>query len=158
MDETSTLLQYYEQRHCNKQWKFFLLSLAEEFTSSFDQLQSQHVIHNVGKRLATLLPLPPLETLEDMEQAINRVWETIDWGWVSLDASQNHLSIKHFAAPLDSAFSESHRAWSAALLAGVYDKWFELAGANEGLSVRHNASTPLTPGSFEFVLAEKADS
>lgn len=157
MDETSTLLQYYEQRHCARQWKFFLLSLAEEITSSFEHQQSRFFIHNVGKRIATLLPLPQIETLEDMEQAINRTWETIDWGWVSLDASHNRLSITHFATPLDAAFSESHRAWSAALLAGIYDRWFEVAGANQGLSVQHNASNPMTHGTFEFILAEHND-
>lgn len=155
METTHDLLRYYADRHCPRQWSSFLYSLAQELESAAAQDELRPFMREVGKRMATQMPLPEVGALEELQAAINQQWDRIGWGWVSLEERPTHLVIKHSAAPLRAAFGASSLSWSPALLEGIYERWFALAGAGEGLSVVQHQHPPNSVDTvvFEFHLS-----
>ncbi|MFZ0255275.1 MAG: cellulose biosynthesis protein BcsD, partial [Gammaproteobacteria bacterium] len=155
METTHHLLRYYADQHCSRQWSSFLFSLGQELDALAEQDELRPLMRQVGKRMAGQMPLPPADTLEDVQAAMNQQWDRIGWGWVSLEEKPEFLLIKHSAAPLQSAFGAGSLSWSPALLEGIYERWFVMAGAGDGLSVSQYQQPSGGAGAlpFEFHLS-----
>ena len=57
------------------------------------------------------------------------MWDRIGWGSVRLQQGAAELDIHHDLSPLSAAFGPGHAPWSGGFLEGVYQSWFEQAGA-----------------------------
>nr|MBS0020106.1 cellulose synthase [Gammaproteobacteria bacterium] len=155
METTHQLLRYYADQHCSRQWNSFLLSLGQELEALAEQGELRPFMHQVGKRMATQMSLPETHALDDLQAGMNQHWDRMGWGWVSLEVKPAFLLIKHSAAPLRSAFGARSLSWSPALLEGIYQHWFTLAGAGEGLRVSQSQHPPASEDAltFEFHLS-----
>lgn len=131
------------------------MSLGQELEALAAQGELRPFMRLVGKRMAAQMPLPKVDALKDLEAAMNRHWDRISWGWVSLEEEPASLVIRHSAAPLYSAFGRGSLAWSPALLEGIYEHWFAVAGADENLSVSQYQPTRYDDDAmtFQFHLA-----
>jgi hypothetical protein len=136
---------------CAPQWQSFLQLLGQEWAAS----QSSKALHQQmlrrGRALADLHPLPAVTGLLPLEQAMNEVWNALQWGWVRLHDQGNALHLVHHGAPLVDAFGVGSVDWTVGLLEGVYQRWFEQAGAN-GLRLRA-LSHGVSPLAHEFTLS-----
>jgi hypothetical protein len=155
METTHQLLRYYTDRQCSRQWSSFLLSLGQELGALAEPSELRSFVRQVGKRMATLMPLPKVDVLGDLQAAMNQQWDRIGWGWVSLQEKPKFLVIVHSAAPLQSAFGDGSLSWSPALLEGIYEHWFAMAGAGGKLRVFQDQSVPSAENAltFEFRLS-----
>jgi len=150
IDQQAMMLGYYEEHHCSQQWRGFLAALAEEFEDQLGTPELRGLMGRIGERFARATTLPTCETLDELTEAINTSWMTLDWGWVSIEDDADHLAIHHACAPLRSAFGEEGMNWAPAFLEGVYQHWFSVLGIDPALRVREVAG--VNNGVLEFRL------
>lgn len=126
---TSESQAYLSQQQCARQWRGFLRALSDEFGSALPSDELRDLMHRIGMKFAAQNPLPPCETLTLLQEEMTDFWDQIDWGWVSLAQDARCLNIDHHCAPLASAFGTDQGDWIHGFLQGVYQQWFDSAGA-----------------------------
>ena len=136
---------------CAPQWRSFLQLLGHEWSAGQPSQALHQQMCRRGRALADLHPLPAVTGLLPLEQAMNEVWNALQWGWVRLHDQGIELYLVHHGAPLVDAFGAGSVDWSVGLLEGVYQRWFEQAGAN-GLRLRAR-SHGVSPLAHEFTLS-----
>ena len=114
-----------------RQWPPLVVALAQELADAGVPDAARAFLRHVGRRMAEAAPLPPVETLEALQDAINAVWRALDWGWVRLLVRKDGILIVHGAWPELTAppGGEAWPAAAAAILEGVYAAWFEAQGS-----------------------------
>lgn len=125
------ITQHLVQQQCAVQWRGFFQALAAEFAAALPPEDLRALMFRVGTRFAAEHPLPACATLDDLQRSMTAVWERIDWGWVRLTQESAQLDICHSLSPVSAAFGPSHVLWSGGFLEGVYQSWFEQAGAGQ---------------------------
>lgn len=136
--QTSESERYYASHHCNVQWRSFLASLATELFAYADPKDIRLFMRNTGAQMARLNPLPELETLNELQTAINFTWDKMDWGWVRLASIANHIAIIHGASP--SFLQDDHDGnWERCMISvleGCYSEWLLGLGSPAHLNVQ----------------------
>ncbi len=127
-------IAYTLQLQCGRQWRGFLLALGQEFVSALPPHDLMDLMARIGARFATQHPLAAGDTLTSLEEAINGVWDTLQWGMVELGQTSEAMEIQHRFSPLTAAFGEAGANWAAGFLQGAYQQWLDAAGA-QGLKV-----------------------
>ncbi|WP_233589841.1 cellulose biosynthesis protein BcsD [Acidovorax sp. FJL06] len=125
------ITQHLVQQQCAVQWRGFFQALAAEFAAALPPEDLRALMFRVGARFAAEHPLPACATLDELQRGMTAVWERIDWGWVRLTQEAAQLDIRHSLSPVSAAFGPSHVLWSGGFLEGVYQAWFEQAGAGQ---------------------------
>ena len=123
--------QYLVEQRCSAQWRDFFQALAAEFAGALSPEDLRALMFRVGARFAAANPLPPCTTLDELQLSMTAVWERIDWGWVRLTQETAQLLIHHSLSPVYAAFGPDHAQWAGGFLQGVYQSWFEHAGAGQ---------------------------
>lgn len=138
---------------CSRQWRGFLDAMKQEFTAALPPQELRRLMVRVGRRFAQSHPLQARETLPQLQQEMNRIWSERDWGTVEIAQSDRELTINHQFSPLSAAFGASDAEWSTGYLQGVYQQWFDTAGAT-GLKVETaNQSDQWGSARFRLVAA-----
>lgn len=143
------VLDYHSERQCSSQWKAFLHALAEEFSGQLSDTELRALMRRIGSRFASQISLGTCNTLDELQLSMSRIWFDLNWGWVTVEEYEHHLRIQHNCAPLQAAFGEKALAWTPAFLEGVYQKWFQLLGSSEELTVRQTSDVDAS-GCVEF--------
>ena len=138
-------------QQCSRQWRSFLRALADEFASALPPADLRALMQRMGLRFAQMQSLSRLSTLDDLQSAMNTLWQAQDWGHVSLSQEADELVIRHTCTPLAAAFGVEQQAWICGFLEGVYQQWFDDQGAG-GLIVTQRTELDAW-GSVEFKLA-----
>lgn len=128
-------VSYVRQLQCTRQWRGFLAALGAEFVEALPEAELGRLMERIGTRFALDQPLPATDTLPQLEDAMNQLWSGLSWGQVQLRQAVDGLEIEHRYSPLAAAFGEARLSWTAGFLQGVYQQWFEAAGAS-GLRVQ----------------------
>jgi hypothetical protein len=121
----------WSRRGTARQWSPLVIALAQEVATGGMPGAAHAFLRQLGRRMARSTPLPHVETLEAMQDAINAVWAEIDWGWVRLLVREDGIRIIHGAWPELSA-PDDGETWpgvAAAILEGIYAAWFEAQGS-----------------------------
>lgn len=145
--DSMNLLQfqtYYKSQQVPLQWLPFLRALACELGTVADVETLQKIMSGTGARFAAeaLEYFENAQTLAELEQGLNEFWLRTNWGWVELKEEDAHVSIAHFAAPLEEAFGSESLGWSASVLEGFYSHVFISLGAKPSFMthlVQHSA-------------------
>lgn len=127
---TPEIHAYLLQHQCAPQWRSFLHAMGAEFRDALQRDELRELMHRIGMKFAVQHPLPACETLTSLQEEMAAFWRPIGWGWVSLTQDSMRLSIHHHCAPLASAFGADHGEWTHGFLQGVYQQWFDAAGAH----------------------------
>lgn len=128
-------LSVYREQACSRQWRGFLQALATEFEEALPAPELERLMSRVGERFAQVHPLPEVVSLEQLQQACNRVWSGLDWGEVVFEEGEMAVDIVHAGAPLGPAFGRL-AGWPQGFLLGAYRHWLRAAGMLPGLDVR----------------------
>lgn len=136
---SSTLLNYYQQQHCSRQWRDVLGALAEEFNEALPAEDLRRLMQRIGRRFAIARALPACATLAELDRAINAQWEAVDWGFAVFIEHADRLEVRHYGAPLEAGFGQ-HSGWAGGFLEGAYQAWFVQSGMIEGLLFSQDAS------------------
>jgi len=135
------LLDHYRSRTCSRQWRGFLLAMADEFVEALPEAELSRLMARMGERFASAHPLPRVDDLAGLEQACNQVWADLDWGVARMLEQPLQVEIEHLGAPLGAVLG-TQAGWSAGFLEGVYRGWFRAAGMLPALDVQHRSASP----------------
>lgn len=135
MTVTNNSLQYYAEQQTSVQWKHFLAAMADEFSEQLAMDDLRSIMARVGGRFADGFKLAECDTLQQLQQQINRVWSDLDWGWVEFAEGSDLIGIQHLCSPLRAAFGEESGTWTPAFLEGAYQHWFASIGIDASLRV-----------------------
>lgn len=128
-------LAYVRRLQCDPQWRGFLWALGQEFVHALPESELQTLMARIGARFAEHTALPASPTLPALQQAMNQVWGSMQWGQVQLQQTVAGIEIEHRFSPLAAAFEEAASPWATGFLQGVYQQWLDAVGAT-GLQVQ----------------------
>ncbi|TKC81507.1 cellulose synthase [Trinickia terrae] len=131
---TSAIVSYFAEQQPSTQWRDFLTALAEEFDAQLDAAQLRQLMARVGERFAAAHAIEACDSLDTLAAALNAIWSRLDWGFVDLVETDDHLAIQHFCAPL-AAFGPNAHAWTPGFLEGAYQYWLRELGAGSELTL-----------------------
>ncbi len=129
----SVILSHLNDRLCASQWRAALAAFAQELAQDLTPQRLRALMRRAGERFAEAHALPPAASIPDLQYAINQLWTTLDWGWVTIAEAEDHLALTHYCAPLRAAFGADHEAWTTGFLEGVYELWMRQLGADDQL-------------------------
>ncbi|WP_119153334.1 cellulose biosynthesis protein BcsD [Caldimonas tepidiphila] len=137
-----SIVEYLSEQQCALQWRSFLATLGQTLLERLGPVELRALMQCVGERFAREHPLRGCDTLDDLELALSEVWVGLNWGWATVEETEDCLVIRHQCAPLAAAFGAPALAWSAAFLQGAYQAWLGQLGAGSELAVHPGASDP----------------
>jgi hypothetical protein len=120
-------------------WRTFLRALAEEVDSLAGSGERDDMLRGVGRRMARLVPIPPVTTLVALEMEINDALDGLGWGEVSLHLNEadRTLEVTHTGMPRIGSLGSPAGQWLSALLEGLYDAWLgQQPGSKSTLTAR----------------------
>ncbi|SFO53100.1 Cellulose synthase subunit D [Variovorax sp. OK605] len=136
MDTGATFIQYYERNSCSAQWLEFNRGMAAELSAGLPPEDLRQLFFRIGQRLAQAMPIPPCNTLGDLQDAFNAHWNGIDWGFAVLNEDADGLAITHACSPIAVAFGPETTNWSVGFFEGVYQGWFDAQHMPSSLRVQ----------------------
>ncbi|WP_039051702.1 cellulose biosynthesis protein BcsD [Bordetella avium] len=131
----NAVFSHLSERLCSAQWRDVLAAFADELAQDLTTQRLRTFMRRAGHQFATIHALPAAASVEELQQAINTLLRGLDWGWVDISESDDHLTLRHFCAPLSAAFGVKHLTWSTGFLEGVYELWMRQLGADTELHV-----------------------
>jgi hypothetical protein len=120
-------------------WRTFLRALAEEVDSLAGRDERDDMLRGVGRRMARMVPIPPVTTLAALEMEINDALDGLGWGEVSLHLNEadRALEVTHTGLPRIGSLGTPAGQWLSALLEGLYDAWLaQQPGSKSSLTAR----------------------
>ncbi|ACS87645.1 cellulose biosynthesis protein BcsD [Musicola paradisiaca] len=126
-------MNYYLQQQRQAGWTDLFDIIVNGMMANAGEQESQLFLSQMGAQLAERYPLPIVETVAELEQAINSVLAEFHWGCVDLRPYDNRLEILHIALPAAGQSSSGNR-WRLAMgavLQGMYSRWLRLQGGGE---------------------------
>jgi hypothetical protein len=94
------------------------------------------VLRVTGQRMALMMALPPVASLEALEMEMNAVLRDIGWGSVRLSLSEDERCVvmTHTDLPRIGSAGEPNGRWLAPVLEGLYEVWMgQQPGSDETL-------------------------
>ncbi len=130
-------LTYFRTQQLSLQWLPVLRALAVELANGADSAGLRQLFFKVGERFAKDVEdrFESVQTLFELEDAINEFWSQLNWGWVHFTEVRGGIEIVHQASPLAEAFGDEHLGWSVGLLEGFYQALFSILGAGATMRV-----------------------
>lgn len=141
--------RYFRGQQISLQWLSFLNALAKELSANADATDLHQLFFRIGGRFAEDLEqhFQGIQTLSELEDALNKHWSGIKWGLVTLNEVKSYIDIHHQYAPLSESFGDDALIWSIGFLEGFYEKIFKVLGAGDSMVVR---AIELEPGSLDI--------
>lgn len=149
-DLAEQTLRYYERQQSSGQWSGFISIFFDELLRSAGEQDARDFLRHIGTRLGEANDLGMHETLEQLEQAMNRYLAQADWGLVSLTEREDGLVLQHSAYPLPTQHLDGEQAVSAmaAVLEGLYAAWLRKQSGEDSIPLRPTGAGRRT---LEFV-------
>ena len=128
---------YFRAQQVSPQWASALPALADAMAGLAGERELHALFRSAGVSMGedAFRLLPDVETIAELEVAVNEYWLARRWGWVAFDERRSSIEIVHHAAPLAEAFGEASLGWSCGLLEGFYEALLHALGAGEELGV-----------------------
>jgi hypothetical protein len=124
-------------------WRRFLRALADEIDAQRGESARDELLRATGRRMARLLPLPEVASVEALEIEINEALGSLGWGsaTVMLEETERRLAILHTQLPRLGGAGEPPGLWLSAVLEGLYETWIaQQPGSDPHLIARRVAS------------------
>ena len=102
-------------------WREFLRGLADELDAVVGPSGRDSLLHATGCRMARLLPVPAVASMQALEIELNETLAAIGWGGVrlSLLEAEHCLILSHTGLPRIGAAGDPPGEWLAAVLEGL---------------------------------------
>lgn len=119
------------------QWRLFLRALADEIDHLAGSGERDDLLRAIGRRMARMMPLPGVHSVEALEVEVNDALEVLGWGAVSmrLDEADRALVLSHAGLPRIGSLGTPSGQWLSALLEGLYEAWFAQQPGNQPMLV-----------------------
>jgi hypothetical protein len=116
-------------------------ALAAEIDAELGPTGRDTLLRGAGRRLATLMALPEVDSMEALEAEANAALTELGWGSVrfALNEAEQTLLIHHDNLPTVGGAGEPAGLWLAAILEGLYETWLgRQPGADPALTARRD--------------------
>jgi hypothetical protein len=116
-------------------------ALAAEIDAELGPTGRDSLLRGAGRRLAVLMPLPEVDSMEALEAEANAALAELGWGSAhfALNEAEQTLLITHDDLPAVGAAGEPIGQWLAAALEGLYETWLgHQPGADPALTARRD--------------------
>ncbi|GAA3907188.1 hypothetical protein GCM10022405_35510 [Gibbsiella dentisursi] len=131
--------EYYRHRQqAVSGWQVLTQALFSGILSSSDDEDGRRFLNLVGKNLAGQHPLPFSRSLGELEDNMNAILGRFDWGVLTIEASQQQLTLVHLAWP-PSPQGQEDELWRVALISlleGMYAEWLLSQGGHPTVPLR----------------------
>lgn len=120
-------------------WRTFLRGLALELEAQAGPERAAAVLRGTGMRMAGLLGLPAVDSLESLEYEMNAVLAEIGWGAVTLSLSEAErcVLLTHAGLPPVGSAGTPPGTWLVPVLEGLYEGWMgQQPGADASFQAR----------------------
>jgi hypothetical protein len=120
-------------------WRVFLRSLAAELDAQAGPEASAAILRATGRKMAGMLALIGVGSLEALELEMNAVLADIGWGRVrlALNEAERCVILSHSDLPLIGSAGEPLGTWLAPVLEGLYQGWMgQQPGADPSFDAR----------------------
>ncbi len=109
------------------QWRVFVRALADEVDSMAKNFERDDMLRGIGRRMARLVPLPSVASLDALEVEMNDALGMLDWGSVGLHLHEGEqtLFVIHSGLPPIGSLGDPMGQWLSAVLEGLYETWLE---------------------------------
>lgn len=132
------------------QWVGFLSAFSAEMQSQLSEDEYRELLRSMGARFSTQIDVGVQDTVEALEASINAHLGKMRWGFCKLQDSGTQLVIEHHWSPLPKALGID-AALASGFLEGMYEQWFQTAGAEQTLTVKlQPEETNPTRAVFQF--------
>lgn len=133
----SKVQHYLLEQHCSMQWRFFLRAMAAVFSNNLTEEELRNLMRDIGRQAADSLGIQAHDYIQDLENELNQVWQTLGWGLVELTEQDHFLDIRHYASPLEAICGTGETSsWTGGFLEGLYGQLFRSLGAGQDLVVK----------------------
>lgn len=133
--DSTELLQHLALERISPQWAGFLGVLSDELQSQLSEGEYRALLVRLGGRFAQAYELPPCESLQEIENAVNKIWSQFQWGYAVLSDYGRQLHISHHACPLPAAL-QVDASLASGFMEGAYAAWLLAAGSPDELELR----------------------
>lgn len=127
------------ERPVHAVFREFMRAMADQIDEQLPPSDRDTLLCVSGERMARLLPLPAVESVETLGIEINDRLADIGWGSseISLVADGSCLLILHRGMPRIGAAGDPPGTWMLPVLEGLYQEWLaNQPGGDVGLQVR----------------------
>jgi hypothetical protein len=135
-----SLDDYFRSQQVSLQWSPVLRAFAVELVAQGGaDIEVLHQLFiRIGMRFAGDMEsqLQGVQTLAELTEALNDLWNRTNWGWVELTEASGCIEIEHRYAPIAEAFGVEMLAWSIGILEGFYQAVFRSFGLSEKMTAR----------------------
>jgi hypothetical protein len=109
------------------------------------------LLRAIGRRMARLVPLPAVDSLEALEIEINEALKSLGWGAATLtfEPEAQNITILHSGLPRVGGAGKPPGQWLSAALEGLYETWI---AQEPGSGPRLFARRVALPGPFTIAL------
>jgi hypothetical protein len=135
-----SLDDYFRSQQVSLQWspvlRAFAVELAAQGGADIEVLHQLFI--RIGMRFAGDMEsqLQGVQTLPELTEALNDLWNRTNWGWVELTEASGCIEIEHRYAPIAEAFGVEMLAWSIGILEGFYQAVFRSFGLSEKMTAK----------------------
>jgi len=114
----------------------FLHSLATEFDAQAGVKARNQLLHRVGRRMATRLPLPECKTLESIELESNAILSILGWGQATMGVSNlpRGVIVSLVNGPTLAALGDPAGSWLGSAVAGLFEGWLDLTNEDSKIT------------------------
>jgi hypothetical protein len=135
-----SLDDYFRSQQVSLQWSPVLRAFAVELRTQADvEIEALHQLFiKIGMRFGKDMEsqFQGVETLSELANAFNDLWNRTNWGWVALTEASGSIEIEHHYAPIAEAFGGEMLDWSVGLLEGFYQAVFRSFGVSEKMTAK----------------------
>ena len=120
-------------------YRLLVRALADEIDGQLRPQARNDLLRGIGDRVARLLPVPIVASLEALEIEINDRLSELGWGSVRLELQEEDYSllIRHENPPRVGSAGDPPGTWLLPALEGMYQSWIlSQPGGDESLKVR----------------------
>jgi hypothetical protein len=124
-------------------WRIFLRAFADEIDAQRGDGARDELLRAVGRRMAQLMPLPAVGSVEALAMEMNEALAGLGWGSVTLTLAEGEqrLSILHAGLPRLGGAGAPPGLWLSAVLEGLYETWIaQQPGSDPRLVARRYAA------------------
>lgn len=142
-DAHTQQLAYHQRRQHQPGWQDLVQTLFSGILATAEGEDGHQFLRMMGGDLARRHPLAACHTVGGLEDSLNQLLATFDWGEVTLTPGERGLTLTHIAWPVaPQADAAGWQAAFAAVLEGAYAAWLQAQGGHDQVPLRWQGPNP----------------
>lgn len=150
--ENPALLSWFRAQQTPEGWFDLLAVMVEGMVRNVGEVESHPFLRQMGYSLAEQFPLPPSETVGELEANINSLLARFGWGGITIESHETELMLRHQGLPVSRIIEQQNRWCLAfcAILEGLYAHWMQGQGGKAHVTVSRDRLFSISDVQFRY--------